>query len=227
MFVSEAISKINYALRGVDDDAPLVGDDDYNQWLSVLNSKKDDYANDVKQRWAATFDIKSVATVVAAGTQTYDLPADFIAPSDEVYVVDTNGQRHSFTLIKPQQRQRNGSGQVFISGVNPKKLNFSADITADNPLIGGTIQAPGYYRPADMTLPTNELPFDDPNWAVMAAAAEIAFNDVVYETKAADLTEKANELYNNMAKANRVLTYGNARTVPYNNRQQITSPGLR
>lgn len=226
MVVSDAISKINYALRGTDDDAPQPGDEDYTYWLSVINSKKDDFAQDIKQHWASLFDIQPAVGVIADSTQSYALPANFLAPSDEIYVTDTNGQRHYFTVVKPQERSRNGSSEVFISGNNPKKLNFSADITVDSPLVGGSIQVPGYYRPDDMTTGTDTLPFDDPNWGVMASAAEIAFNDVVYETKAADLTAKANELYKNMAMANRTLTHGNARKIPYNI-QRITSPGGR
>lgn len=227
MLVSEAISKISYAVRGVDDDAPTFGDEDYTQWLSILNSKKDEYAYDIKQRWDSTFDVKAAATVIADGVQSYDLPDDFLAPSDEIYVTDTSGVKHYFTLVKPQQRSRNGNNEVYITGVNPRNINFSGSITSTSPLIGGTIFAPGYYLPADMTLATDELPFNDPNWAVMAAAASVAFGDVVYETKSADLTEMANDLYRKMAQANRALTYGNSRRIPYNNLQRITSPGQR
>lgn len=216
MTVDEAITKINYALRGIDDDAPTSGDDEYSYWLSVLNSKKDEYAQDIKQRWAELFDVQPLADVVALGVQQYDIPTTFLAPSDELYVTHTDGQNSYFDIIKPQQRQRYGIRQAYISGINPKTLNFTTDFVSGDLPIGGTIYLPGFYRPADMTDGSDVLPFSDPHWGVMAAAAEIAFNDVVYETKAADLTEKANDLYRKMAQANRALTYGNGRRAAYN-----------
>lgn len=216
MTVDEAILKINYALRGIDDDAPSVGDDEYTYWLSVLNSKKDEYAQDIKQRWADLFEIQPLADVVASGTQQYDIPTAFLAPSDELYVSQLDGNKSYFDIIKPQQRQRYGLRQAYIAGLNPKTLNFTQDFVATDLTIGGTIYLPGFYRPADLTDGSDVLPFSDPNWGVMAAAAEIAFNDVVYETKAADLTEKANDLYRKMAQANRALTYGNGRQAAYN-----------
>lgn len=228
MQVGEALAKISYALRGLDDIAPTFGDEEAIYWLSVLNSKKDEYAQDIKQRWADNFDIRQLTDPVASGTQEYSLDTSFLAPSDEIYVVDSDGKKHYFTVIKPQQRPRYGSNEVYISSVNPKKLTFVNEISATSPLIGGQIFAPGYYRPDDMTTETSILPFSDPNWGVIASAAEIAFNDVVYETKAADLTGKANELYRNMAKANRALTYANGRRAAYNTSSfRITSPGRR
>lgn len=227
MTVGEAIAKINYALRGLDDDAPVSGSDEYTQWLSVLNSKKDEYAYDVKQRWASLYDIQSAGTV-ASGTQTYDLPDEFIAPSDEVYVTGTDGRLYYFTLLKPQQRSHDGYNEVYVSGVNPKTLTFVQTISSTTNFVGGTVNVPGYYKPDDLTADSDDIPVDDPNWLVVATAADIAFNDVVYETKAADLTEKANDLYRKMAKANRALTYGNGRRAAYNvNSFKIQSPTRR
>jgi hypothetical protein len=38
--------------------------------------------------------------------------------------------------------------------------------------------------PADVSLEDDDLPLPDPYWGVMAVAAEVAFNDIVYEDKA-------------------------------------------
>jgi len=46
--VTTAISGINYALRGVDDEAPLDGTEEWDYWLSVLNRKKDELFRDTK-----------------------------------------------------------------------------------------------------------------------------------------------------------------------------------
>ena len=73
---------------------------------------------------------------------------------------------------------------------------------------------PGFYRPANITAAADLLPFDDFNWGIVATAAELAFADIVYEDKAADLNGKANALYRAMSNNNRSGTYGNTRIIP-------------
>ena len=221
MTVEQYLSEVNSVFRGTDDDAPTFGDEDAVEWLLVLNRKKNEFYRDTKQKWSEAFAINSAGTI-AAGDQDYNLSTSFLTPSDQVYVIDTNGKTHYFDFVKPQQRGPYTQA-VYISGVKPKVLNFTKTISATDPIVGGTLYVPGYYIPSDLTASSDTLPFPDPYWAVYSSAAELAFNDVVYETKAADLTEKANSLYRQMVVANRALTYNNARTVPYNVKR-ITSP---
>lgn len=219
MDVQLAISEINYALRGIDDDAPLEGTDEWNYWVSVLNRVKRTLFRDVKQNWEESFDVRNVGTVTASASLTINLPSDFIGVSGDgegvgVYVTN-NGQRFDLDLVKPQQsssRER----QVFISGKNPKVLNFTFAVSADDQLVGGTVFVGGYYMPADVADASDTLPFPDDDWGVMATAAEIAFNDIVYETKSPDLNAKANAMYLDMVSRNQRGFTGQPRKAVYN-----------
>lgn len=281
MLISEFLTRVNYALRGTDDDAPTVGDEEADYWISLLNRKKDELFQDPRLRFASAFhetapnEVGTVATsatttltgtdtkftdylvgdtilvdgetsriiatitsdtsltvtvafsntasgktfthtsVIDDGDQTYNLHRSFIYPSDQVYVTKTDGNREYIDLIKPQERDTN-SQKVFISGLNPQSLTFTSTISSTDNLVGGTLTAPGFYLPDDISEATDELPIDDPNWAVMAVASEVAFNDVVYESKAPDLTAKANSLYQAMTMKNRAGTFKNSRKVATN-----------
>jgi hypothetical protein len=286
--LTDFITKTSYALRGIDDDIPSDGDEEWIYWLSILNRKKDEWALDTKQRWSSTFKVtapnepgtvattgttaltgtstnftdyqvgdtilvsgetsRTIATitsdtvltvsvafsntasaktfthtsVIAVSDEAYSLHRSFIHPSDRCFVTKTDGNKVFFNTTPPQARD-DLIQEVYISGVNPKVLTFSDDINTGDQLIGGTLTIPGYYIPSDISDADDVLPFPDPNWAVLAVASEVAFNDVVYENKAADLNEKANALYRQMAMQNRSQVYGQSRKIPYNIKR-IRSP---
>lgn len=289
MNVTTALTKISYALRGIDDDAPTFGSDEANYWLSVLNDKKDELFGDPNQPWSASFKATSPnepgtvattgtttltgtdtnftdyrvgdtilvsgetartidaitsdteltvtvafsntasslnfthTTIIEAGVQSYNLHRSFISPSDSVTVVDSNSQTRYYNFIRPGQRSQSSRG-VYISGQNPAVVTFNTTIQAGEDIVGGTLETPGFYLPEDMTLATDVLPFPDPNWGVMATAAEVAFNDIIYEDKAADIQVKANNLMKNMAAVNRKGTFAMPRTVQYNVKSKILDP---
>lgn len=221
--VTQAISEINYALRGIDDDAPIDGSDEWIYWLSVLNRVKRTLFRDVKQNWEESFATRNVGTVTASAALTINLPSDFIAPSGNgdgigVYVITTSGTRVNLDLVKPHQAS-SGERQVYVSGKTPKVLNFNFVISATDQIVGGTVYVPGYYMPADLTVAASVLSFPDNDWGVMATAAEIAFNDIVYETKSADLNAKANSLYTDMVNRNQRGFTGQPRKSVYNVRK--------
>lgn len=282
MTVSEALTKINQALRGIDDDVPTFGDEEAVFWLSVLNNKKDELFRDSTKLWSSAFNLTApnepgtVATtgtttltgtdtyftdyqagdtilvngetsrtidtitsdtsltvtaafdntdtsltfthtsIITASDTTYSLHRRLVAISDQVKVTDTNSIKHYFDVIQPQART-DTTQEVFEAGENPRVLNFTNDIDSGDAIVGGTLAVPGYYLPADMTAATDILPFPDPMWGVMATAAEIAFSDIVYEDKAADINAKANALFRAMSSQNRAGTYNRPRRVKYNN----------
>lgn len=211
MLVSEFITRLNYALRGIDDDAPMFDSDEANYWLDTLNRKKNELYEDVTQLWRNTFEVRSLGVVTTSLAPAYDIDEDFLGASDLVYVITTDDQRREYTIVQPQERQLYWR-EAYIAGMNPQKLYFTNAIAADESIIGGELFLPGYYMPADVTEEDDTLPFLDPNWAVMAVAAEIAGNDIVYEDKEANLTSKANNLYRLMVKKNKRGTYRNPRT---------------
>ena len=280
MLVSEFLTRVSYALRGTDDDAPVFGDEEADYWISTLNRKKDELYQDSRLRFSSAFyetapnetgTVATSATTTLTGTdttftdyrvgdtilvsgetsrtiatitsdtsltvtvafsntasgktfthtsivddaQSYSLHRKFLYPSDQVYVTKTDGNRTYLDVIKPQERSENKQ-DVFISGMNPLQLTFTSTISSTDSMIGGTLTVPGFYLPDDVSAETDELPIPDPNWAVMSVASEVAFNDVVYEEKSADLNEKANALYRAMTMKNRAGTHRNSRNIPTN-----------
>ncbi len=281
MNVTTALTKISYALRGTDDDAPTFGDDEAVYWLSVLNDKKDELFLDTKKKWSTSFKlvapsepgtvatvgttaltgtgtyfldyrvgdkitvdgetVRTIATIasdtaltvtvafantdtsstfthvsiIATGVEEYSLHRSFILPSDQILVTTTADSDRYYSFLHPQERSTT-SQRVFIYDDQPRILGFSAEITSTQDIVGGSLSVPGYYLPADLTAATDVLPFPDDNWGIMATAAEIAFNDIVYEDKADGLNAKANALYANMAQANRAGTWSNPRKIPTN-----------
>ena len=222
MLVSEFLANVSYALRGTDENAPTVGDDDATYWLSILNRKKSELYRNANVLYDETFEIRDVDTITATATPEYSLDDDFIAPSDQIYIVDTNSKKHYFTLIKPRERANTGR-QFYIAGMNPKTVYCTDEITATDQLVGGTLYVPGYYLPADVASASEEIPLPDPYWGVMSVASEVAFNDIVYEDKAADLNSKANALYMQMLRINRRGSYDQPRKIPTNT-YKIRSP---
>jgi hypothetical protein len=276
MTLTQLIAKINYNLRGIDDDSPVLGDDEWNYWTSLANSKKDEWADDTSQNWRsnwlntpptepgtgattatttltgtgtefldyrvgdkitvsgetertiATITSDTVLTVTAAfsnsasgktfthksivatAVQAYSVPRTLISPSDQVRIIPTTGSDIYYDLDPPQERSKTSTLQeVYLSGRNPQTMTFAYAIASTDQIVGGTLYLPGYYRPVDLdaTLATDLVLVDDPNWLAMAVAAEVAFNDITYEDKYADLAGKASVLYKNMSRRNRKGTY--------------------
>lgn len=213
---AQFLTAVNYALRGTDDEAPAWGDEEALYWLAILNRKKNELYEDVTKLWVNTFDgTRSIGTITASSTPSYDLEDDFLAPSDRIYVVtdDSDPQTIYYDLAKPQERTTR-TQHAYIAGFDPQILYFSTEILSGDQIVGGTLYVPGYYMPDDVATETATLPFLDPYWAVMAVAAEIAFNDIVYEDRAEKLNSQANNLYTLMVRKNRRGTYANPRTTP-------------
>jgi len=153
--------------------------------------------------------------IIATGIEQYSAHRSFLNPNTNAYVTTTSDQRVDLEIISPEERSVNKQ-QLFLSDENPQLINFTVDIESTDSIVDGTLVLPGHYMPDDVSATTDILPFLDPNWAVMAVAAEIAFNDITYEDKAPDLNAKANALYRQMVKRNRALVYGQPRKTPYN-----------
>lgn len=207
------LSEVNYALRGTDDDAPTIDTEDGRYWISVLNRKKRTLYNDITRLWTNTFETRLVGIITASTTPVYDTDRNFLGASDKVYVVTTEGQTIEYTVVKPEERNRN-CREVYFDGMNPQKLHFTNAIGATENIVGGSLYLPGYYMPKDVARASDKLPFLNPDWAVLAVAGDVAGNDIVYEDKEANLNAKATELWKLMVRANRRGTYGNARKIP-------------
>lgn len=82
MTLSEAITRISYALQGTDADAPTFGDDQATYWLSILNRKKDELYTDLGKQWSFIYKneapsepgtVATTGTTTLTGTGTYFL----------------------------------------------------------------------------------------------------------------------------------------------------------
>jgi len=153
------------------------------------------------------------ANIIATGVQSYSIPRTLLTPSINPYVTDTSGNRIDLNLIVPEEQNINHQ-EVYLNDEFPTVLTFTVAIASTDNMIGGTLNIPGYYMPADLTAATDILPFPDANWACLSVAAEIGFNDITYEDKVEGLNTKANNLYAQMVRKNRSLVYGNTRKVP-------------
>ena len=146
---------------------------------------------------------------IVGSAQEYSLHRSFYTPSDSA-AVSTTQQDVYYNYTQPQQRN---TGGVYIYGRAPKKLVFySAPSTQ---VVGGTLKVAGYYLPREITLATDLVSVDDPNWLVYAVAAELARNDPAKDTEFGNIIGMANELYRKMALANMYLGFNQANAVPY------------
>lgn len=218
MTLQNFITRVNYRLRGTDDDAPTAATDEYTYWVDTLNMKKDELYQDVAKQWSNTYQVLALGTIAASTEPTFDLDDTFLSAANKAYVIDTNNQRHPLDIIKAQEDVDDSKQQVFVAGQDPQTLYFTKAIIAGDSLIGGTLYLPAYVMPDDVsaTSATAFIPIPDPNWAVLAVAAELAGNDLTYEDRAPDLNAKANNLYKLMTKKSSRGTYGNPRKTPYN-----------
>lgn len=213
MITSTLFTQINSAYRGSDDDAPAVGTTDYTLWLGTINRKQNEWATDADNDWSSLFELRTMGTI-ATGTQSYDLDDDFMAPSDSIIVTTPTGDVE-YRITKPGERGRY-MRSVYISGHDPKVLTFYDTIVSTNPIVGGALKVPGFFLPSDLVNPTDTVLVDDPYWLVYAVASELAFNDLTYESKAADLVAKANNMWSKMVKRNRRGTSDNPRVIRTN-----------
>jgi hypothetical protein len=149
--------------------------------------------------------------IVKTGVRSYNLHRRFISLSDKIIINST--QDSELIIVKAKERTEDGC-EVYVSSMNPQILTL-----VDNPnteMIGGVIEVPGQYEPADMTSATDVINVDDPYWVAYAAASELARNDLTYEDKYPDLNGIANDLYSKMVTKNRRGTFNNPRTAKVN-----------
>lgn len=225
MTLTNLITEINDNLRGTDDVAPQLGDEDWLYWTRVANRKKDELYDDTKKKWNAAWLPAVKIGTITTGYNTFNLTgtnadgvdlSTLIAPGKRAYIIRTDGSYQYIDVIKSQEA-RTYLKQVTVSGINPKVLTFSWNILTGDQNIGGTLYLPGYYRPADMDNANGNsyVPVPDPHWLAMATAAEIAFNDITYDDKFDDLNGKANVLYAQMAHKNKRIIPAEAQPTPY------------
>jgi hypothetical protein len=224
MTTTTFLQLVNDAYRGTDDVAPIIGTDDANYWLRTASRIKRNLYSTAGLQWNSTYQVLNLGTISVNAAPAFDLDDTFIGPAESCYVIDLQGSRHDFPIIVAQE-QDYGKQAVFIAGQDPEQLFFTQAITAADGYIGGTLYLPAYVMPDDIntTSGTATVVVDDPDWLVVATAAKLAFNDITYEAKAADLNNEANALYRQMVQTNRRGTTTN----PRRSRTQVVKIGQR
>lgn len=190
---------------------PTPGTDNWTMYLAIINTLKDTWATDPDLNSDSCFEEREVDTVTATDL-VYALDDDVCKLSDKVYVDTLSGRTIPFTVIKARDRHNyNNTEAVFLSGDNPRELNFTYMPTD---AIGGTIRAGIYFVPPDVSDGNNEVPVDRPMWVMYSGAAELAFNDPSKEDKFADLNGLANDEWQKMIDAAATLPAGNLDQIP-------------
>lgn len=227
MTTNDFLQEVNDAIRGLDDVAPILGSDEANYWIRVASRIKRSLYSTGTLQWSSTYQVLNLGTIAVSAAPVFDLDDGFIGAAESCYAIDLQGSRHDFPIIEPQTQDPSqfSPQSVFVASADPQQLFFSQPITDQDGYIGATLYLPAYIMPDDIdpTNGTNTVVVDDTSWLVAATAAEIAFNDVTYEDKAADLNAKANALYRQMVQNNRRGTPTN----PRKSRTQVTRIGQR
>lgn len=292
MLVSSLISRISYNVRGIDDEQPVISDDEGIYWLSVANAKVSELYEDITKQWRFSFkptapvEVGTVATtgtttltgtntfftdysvgdiitvdgetertiatitsdtsltvtlafsntdsgllfyrdiIIQTGVQTYNLHRLFLGASDQVYITTTDPTKRYYDIVQPQERPR-FARRVYISGENPQTITFSTDIESDEDIVGKVLTVPGYYGVPEMTDADETVPVPDPEWLALATAADIAFNDIIYEDRSEGLNIRANNRYSMMVRKNRRGQAGHSRTLLTTNSYRIHGPTRR
>lgn len=219
---TDFLQATNDVLRGTDDDPPVIGTDEASYWLRTASRLRRNLYRNAHYNLESSYQVLDLGTISASVAPAFDLDENFIGAANTAYVIGTDGHRTDFDIVKPQAKNQYIQ-QVFIAGLDPNVLYFSNEILAADNIIGGTLYLPSYVLPDDIgtTSGNTTITVDDTDWLVIATAAKIAFGDITYEDKVADLNAEANSLYAVMIKNNNRGTYGNPRVTPTNLKHRI------
>lgn len=210
----ELLDDIYRAYKGkIQSRTPVWGSGKANLAIAIANRKQREWATDPRNKWNSLFEIRAISPVLdvtTTPTYTYNLATDLYLPSDYAKIVKTDGSIVEYPIVKAQQRNVE-TQSLYIHGSNPKKITFAQ--TVDTGLEGATLYVPGYYIPDDISLSTDVVAVDDPNWLVYITASELARNDAAKEDQFASLVGMANEIYRKMSDANNDVGFGQPNTV--------------
>jgi hypothetical protein len=201
---------------------PTPGQAKYMVMLMVANRLKNNWARDSKVHWDSLFVQRTYGPIIAS-QQAYDLDSDVFYLSDFVYVLRTDGNTDRFQVVHPESRNKqfspvgqigsdNGDPITYLTGSNQGgdsnlTLNFQTPFSEMPGDVGGTIQVGCYAQPDDMLSPGDTVPVNDPEWLVMALAAEMARNDPSKQDQYPDILAQATDLYGKMVLDNQGNSY--------------------
>lgn len=189
-------------LRATGEVSTLVSTDpDYGKIVQLGNLKIDDFAKE--DDWVSLYSIVSSGTVTA--TDTFDLDSSIReisnAENDFIRIVHTDTTKWTdYTLVAPNQLKQYDSGN-YCAKIGTT-LVFNTAFKSTDAEYGGTIEVPAYLFPDHLVNADDEVPVDNPNWLVVATAAEFVRSDITLAQNYPLLLAEANDLMSAMKKAN-------------------------
>ena len=170
--VLEVINKTYTKVNG-EYEAQVVGSDDYNTYLSVLNQVMETWAHTPYVKWQSLFNMTyKLPDPVVADTLQYDFPdMDRVVvgntPLDYVYFVDDDGAvLKKYKMLDQALFQATTATNVCMLASDGLHLKNASD-----EIVGAFIQLPAYLLPAAYTSATETVHIDSIPWLVTAMAA--------------------------------------------------------
>lgn len=202
MELQTLISNVYRAYKGKSSKAPSSGTSDYNDVLSLINQKQEEWARDPYVSWRSLYRERESGTIIS-GIQEYELEEDFHRAAEYIYVDVDDNREERFPVITPSNANIHNRS-VFIVG---RTLYFTDDIKEDDSIVDGTLRVPQYILPEDLSDSRDETAVDDPYWLIESVAAELARNDPAKERHFPNLIAMANDKYQKMKTENEILPY--------------------
>lgn len=181
----------------------LSGSSKWNTILAIGNSKIDAWMTEPDANWDSLYDsIYPIGTVSATNTFELDDEVRILspAPGDYVIITHTDGTISEYETVKAKDLKRYATGN-YCAKVG-RNLVFSRAFTTSDTESGGTITAPVYRYAEHLINDNDEVPVDDPNWLVLATAAEYNRGDIVKQNQYPNIINEANALMEAMKISN-------------------------
>ena len=138
-----------------------------------------------------------IGTVTATDTFTLPTTVNYISKSqyDTVKITRLDGTVDEYATVPIDALHRYTGNYCAQKGRN---LVFAQSFTSTSPQIGGTINAPVYLYASRLVDSSSTVPVDDPNWLIVASAAQAASASIVKQNMYPDLLQESSALMGNM-----------------------------
>jgi len=181
----------------------------YLRILGLLDFYQRRWARERGIDWNSLYNLKfSLGTITA--TDTFDIDTSTIRKlsdreGDAVRVVWTNGVGYTDYDIVVHDKLKDYSQGVnrespngFYAAKIGGTLVFNHTFVAADAQFGGEIFVPCYVFADEITVGTDEIQVDDPDWLILQVAAEYVRNDITRRSRYPELQAEANEAMQRM-----------------------------
>ena len=156
-------------------------------------------------RWNSLYNRAYRMGTANVGSEEIDIDEEIkeisASNGDCIYIESTDGKKYPFELVEYNDLKNYPQGRYCARIGNT--LVFNKKFEETDPYIGGSIFAPVYLGLEDLEDPDDDVLVDNPYWLVTICAAEYIRNDIVKQNQYGNLIAEANNLMNNMIRANR------------------------